>query len=396
MTGKSATRSSRRWDVIVVGAGPAGIGVGVALKDAGVKSVLMIDRHDVGATFLRWPKEMSFLTPSFPSNSVGVLDLNAIALRSSPAFTTGQEHPDGPAFAKYLRLIADHFKLKVQTDTDVQSVESTGHGFSLLTSQGPLRARNVVWAAGEFQYPNRSPFPGANLCIHNSEISSFRKVSGEEVIVIGGYESGVDAAIQLAAFGKSVKVLARKAPWRRKDSDPSVSLSIYTRERLKTILKLGGDIEFVGNADIVQVSRVKSAYIVTAEDGRTWSTKTRPVLATGFLGSHRLLQGLYEPRPDGYPSLTEHDESVTTPGLYFCGPIVRHDEQVFCFIYKFRMRFAVVAKAIATSLGLEAEGLEEYRDWGMFLDDLSCCGEECVCEDESDETSLSSANKEAQ
>jgi hypothetical protein len=83
--------------------------------------------------------------------------------------------------------------------------------------------------------------------------------------------------------------------------------------------------------------------------------------------------------------LTKDDESETTPGLYFCGPIVRHDEQVFCFIYKFRMRFAVVAKAIATSLGLEAEGLEEYRHWGMYLDDLSCCGEECVCEDGSDD-----------
>ena len=37
------------------------------------------------------------------------------------------------------------------------------------------------------------------------------------------------------------------------------------------------------------------------------------------------------------------------------------------------------AKAIATSLGLPAEGLETYRLWGMYLDDLSCCGEERVC-----------------
>ena len=33
--------------------------------------------------------------------------------------------------------------------------------------------------------------------------------------------------------------------------------------------------------------------------------------------------------------------------------------------------------AIATSLGLPAEDLESYRQWGMYLDDLSCCGEEC-------------------
>ncbi len=58
---------------------------------------------------------------------------------------------------------------------------------------------------------------------------------------------------------------------------------------------------------------------------------------------------------------------------------VRHEGVVFCFIFKFRMRFAVVAKAIATSLGLPASRLEEYRHWGMYLDDLSCCGEECIC-----------------
>jgi hypothetical protein len=64
--------------------------------------------------------------------------------------------------------------------------------------------------------------------------------------------------------------------------------------------------------------------------------------------------------------------------MYLCGPAVRHDKQVFCFIYKYRQRFAVVAKAIATSLGLAAEELEAYRQWGMYLDDLSCCGEECA------------------
>jgi hypothetical protein len=52
---------------------------------------------------------------------------------------------------------------------------------------------------------------------------------------------------------------------------------------------------------------------------------------------------------------------------------------MFCFIYKYRQRFAVVAKSIATSLGLPADGLEMYRQWGMYLDDLSCCGQECVC-----------------
>ena len=83
-------------------------------------------------------------------------------------------------------------------------------------------------------------------------------------------------------------------------------------------------------------------------------------------------------RSDGLPVLSEQDESTLATGMFLCGPSVRHDQHVFCFIYKFRQRFAVVAKAVATSLGLPADVLEEYRRWGMYLDDLSCCGQECA------------------
>ena len=114
-------------------------------------------------------------------------------------------------------------------------------------------------------------------------------------------------------------------------------------------------------------------------DGELFQTPVPPLLATGFEGSHKLVADLFEKRPDGYPVLSENDESTTTSGMFLCGPAVRHDNHIFCFIYKFRQRFAVVAKAIATSLGLPAEGLEIYRDWGMYLDDLSICGEECLC-----------------
>ena len=92
----------------------------------------------------------------------------------------------------------------------------------------------------------------------------------------------------------------------------------------------------------------------------------------------KLVSDLFEKREDGYPLLNEQDESTIVRTL-LCGPAVRHDDHIFCFIYKYRQRFAVVAKAIATSMGLPAEGLETYRQWGMYLDDLSCCGGDCFC-----------------
>ena len=52
-------------DAVVVGAGAAGVGVGIALRHAGVENFAVIDRHGVGASFDRWPAETRFITPSF-------------------------------------------------------------------------------------------------------------------------------------------------------------------------------------------------------------------------------------------------------------------------------------------------------------------------------------------
>ena len=51
-----------------------------------------------------------------------------------------------------------------------------------------LRARFVVWAAGEFQYPLEKPgaLPGAELCVHNSRVRSWASLPGHQHVIIGG------------------------------------------------------------------------------------------------------------------------------------------------------------------------------------------------------------------
>ena len=125
---------------------------------------------------------------------------------------------------------------------------------------------------------------------------------------------------------------------------------------------------------VESITRVDGMYEVAAQDGHRFQTPVPPLFAGGFEGSQKLIADLFKRREDGSLLLSEHDESTIVPGMFLCGPAVRHDNHVFCFIFKYRQRFAVVAKAIATSLGLPAEALEGYRMWGMYLDDLSVCG----------------------
>ena len=103
------------------------------------------------------------------------------------------------------------------------------------------------------------------------------------------------------------------------------------------------------------------------------------MLATGFEGSLTLADELFAV-DDDVPELTDRDESTSTPGLFLVGPQVAHGGQQFCFIYKFRQRFAVVAETIGERLDVDTDPLEDYREKNMYLDDLECCEPEyCDC-----------------
>ncbi len=365
------------YDVIVVGGGAAGIGIAITLKHAGIESYLVLERDTVGASFAAWPAETRFITPSFPSNSIGMLDLNAIAIGVSPAYSLEVEHPTGEEYAAHLQAVAKHFEIPLREHANVQKVEKIGEDFHIEIGDATLRAKHIVWAAGEFQYPRLNGFAGSEFCRHTATIPSYEDLFGDDFLIIGGYESGVDAAYHLAYRDKKVRLFDRGCPWKDESSDPSIALSTYSQERMREDW-FEEHVELFPETPIASVSEVEEGYEVKTGGGETFQSPVQPLLAGGFEGSHKLVSHLFERRDDGFPLLSEHDESTIVPGVYLCGPAVRHDKQVFCFIYKYRQRFAVVAKAIATSLGLAAEELEAYRQWGMYLDDLSCCGEECA------------------
>ena len=71
-------------------------------------------------------------------------------------------------------------------------------------------------------------------------------------------------------------------------------------------------------------------------------------------------------------------DSTKTPGVFLVGPQVRHGDLSFCFVYKFRQRFAIVADAIAKRLGHDTtSAVDDCRNMNMFLDDFTCCKSTC-------------------
>ncbi len=369
---------SKEFDVIVVGAGAAGIGVGITLENVGVENFLIVDRDTVGSSFTSWPDETRFITPSFPSNSIGMLDLNSIAIGISPAFSMKVEHPNGKEFADHLLDIAKYFDLPILQNTNVKNISKKKNTFTLECDEGTLLAKNLIWAAGEFQYPRLDGFVGSDLCRHTSTVPNYGNLDGDEIIIIGGYESGVDAAYHLAKCGKKVVLFDKDNPWNEDSSDPSVSLSTFSYERMRD-RAFNENVELFPQTPIISVTHSGKTYNVKTVEGQIFKSQTQPLLASGFQGSHKFVSHLFDKREDGFPLLSKCDESTVTPGMFLCGPSVRHDHHDFCFIYKYRQRFAIVAQAIASSLDIPTEKfIETYKGWGMYLDDLSCCGQECL------------------
>ena len=109
-------------DVAIVGAGPAGLGMALALSRLSGLRQVVLEAGEVGESFRRWPRQTRFITPSFYSNPFGMADLNAISEASSPAIFSGTEHPDGQQYADYLSLVAEGHELPVISQCAVEQV----------------------------------------------------------------------------------------------------------------------------------------------------------------------------------------------------------------------------------------------------------------------------------
>ncbi len=368
----------KEFDVIIVGAGPAGIGVGILLQRLGINHIIL-EKHSVGASFRKWPKETRFISPSFTGNFFKMPDLNAISPNTSPAFSLLTEHPSGTEYAEYLLGVAEYYELPIQENIEVKDVQKKKKVFTLNTSKGAYRSRVVIWAAGEYQYPKTASFKGDHLCTHYSEIASFSDMKGKEQIVIGAYESGFDSAVNLLEIGKKVTLLDGADYLELVNSDSSYSLSPCTRDRIKDVIE---DISYHKETRVKEVKFNKGKYFVKTTKNKTFTSNNKPINCTGFDSSLSLVEELFDFQK-GYPLLNDFDESTKTKNLFLVGPQVKHSDALFCFIYKYRQRFAIVAERIAKRKKISREKvketLQEYKENNFYLKDLSCCDNECAC-----------------
>jgi thioredoxin reductase len=338
----------KNTSVVIVGAGPAGLGCAVLLKQMGIKAddMLIFEAKTIGSTFEAWPKEMRMITPSFPSNGYHQTDLNAITPDTSPAFSLGKEHPSGAEYAEYLRSVAKHYEVRVNENTKIVDVATHSEdSFIVRTDTGEtIHTQYLIWAGGEYSAPRLTAFEGSELCLHNSQVDSWEDYQDEQYVVIGCYESGVDAAYNLATRGKRV-TLIDSAQDQQDSYDPSRVLSPYTAERLSSMANMSL-VELEQGFKVLAVEKSDDHYKVISTTGDTLISEGKPINCTGFNTNLGPVTTLFDTTAEGLPKVNKFDESTFCRNLFLSGPKLVHGSILLCFIYKFRGRFTTPCSII--------------------------------------------------
>lgn len=249
----------------------------------------------------------------------------------------------------------------------------------LSSDQNLYETKYLIIALGDVTYPDVDKVVGSEHGIFYTDLGDYTQLESPTVYsIIGGNESAFDAAIQLARFGKRSIIYTSTAGIDSESSDPSKSLSLYTKGRYRKYADL---ITIHSGVRIQEITPFEQNYYLTTDDGTGFLSETKPIIATGFSNiKSPLIQNLFDVEGNR-AVLTDLDESTLSQNLFMVGSQVEHEGVILCFIYKYRQRFAFIANEIATREGItinESE-LQLYKDYQMFLNDLSCCETDCAC-----------------
>jgi putative flavoprotein involved in K+ transport len=179
-------------DVVVVGAGQAGLATAYHLKRHGLRFLVVDAAPEIGHRWrTRWDS-LRLFTPAFHDGLPGM------------AFPAAYDaYPTKDEVADYLADYAWHFCLPVLLSCPVTRVTRDGDGFEVHTAQGVLRTRQVVVATGPFQLPAVPPLThalGASIVqLHSSAYRRPSDLPEGHVVVVGGGNSGRQIALELAA-----------------------------------------------------------------------------------------------------------------------------------------------------------------------------------------------------
>lgn len=327
--------STQRVDVIVIGAGQAGLATGYHLARRAASFVILEAHERIGESWRRRWDTLSVFTPARNNGLPGI-----------PFPVPGHARPAKDEIADYLEAYAQQMDLPIRTGIHVDSLDRTDDGgFVVRAGNDRFEAAQVVVATGGYSEP-RVPEFASQLRpeikqLHSSDYRSAAQLWPGSVLVVGASNSGGEIAHNAAAAGHETWLSGRDTGQMPFDINGRVArmidpiiwpfvhhvLTVRTplgRKARPAIQLHGGPLERIRKSDLeyAGVKRVVGRTVGVTDglphldDGQVLDVRN-VVWATGFRHEYPWIR-LPVIGPDGWPT-HERGAVASVPGLYFVG-----------------------------------------------------------------------------
>ncbi|HEX6177597.1 MAG TPA: NAD(P)-binding domain-containing protein, partial [Thermoanaerobaculia bacterium] len=283
-------------NALIVGAGPIGIELAVRLKQAGVEYT-HVDAAQIGST-ISWyaPNTQFFSSPE------------RIAIAGVPLQTIDQTKATREEYLTYLRSVVLQFDLRIDTFVRVTSIVRAGARFDVrVTSRNgerTLHPSNVVLAIGDMHRPRLLGIPGEDLPHVSHYFVDPHTYFRRRVIVVGGRNSAVEAAIRCVRVGADVTLSYRGADL---DGD---HVKFWLLPEIRAMIR-DGRLEFLGGTTVREIRRDA----VVFEPGNRAIEADVVLLLTGYEQDPTLFEsaGVKLVGPQRKPQLDERTMETNVP-----------------------------------------------------------------------------------
>ena len=308
-------QTDRAVDVALVGAGPIGLEMAVALKRAGVDYV-HLEAGQIGQTIAGFPREMHF----YSSN-------DRIAIAGLPLVTTDESKATREQYLGYLRQVARREALAIRSYEPVTGIAREGEHYLLRSHSlaGPREtpARNVILALGGTHRPRRLGIPGEDLLHVSHQFVEPHPYFGQRLLVVGGRNSAVEAALRCWHAGAQVALSYRRAAFDRK------AVKYWLLPELEGRIARG---EIEGHLATQPVAIEPGRALLRRADGETYAVAADFVLLlTGYEADTSLNRqlGLALEGEEQAPVLDPDTMESSLPGVYVIGTATAGTQQRF-------------------------------------------------------------------
>lgn len=232
-------------DTLVVGAGPIGLSCAISARRRGI-ACLVIDAGVIANSIADYPVGMTFFTTS-----------ERLEIGGHPLTSLGHRPSREEALA-YYRGVARVESLDIRLGVRLLGAERDQGGFLVRVASASgdtsLRASRLVLATGYFDHPNLLDVPGESLPHVRHYFEEPHRTAGQRVVVVGGKNSAIEAALLAFRAGATVTLVHRAAGftptvkyWIRPDFDNRVAAGEIAVRLQSTVTAIGADtIDLVG------------------------------------------------------------------------------------------------------------------------------------------------------